>query len=151
MKQHYHSKSGLFLMELLINLLLFCLLCGCGLMFFLKSRHLSEDATTLHQAVSITSSIAGIYESGDEGLTSVLQCYPTAAQENQTLTLYLNEDLTPCTAEKAVYSVIAKQTISTVCKLQIDFCTTDGRTWYSITACRYTPATPGTAKEVSTP
>lgn len=151
MSRNHHSKSGLFLMELLINLLLFCLLCGCGLMFFIKSYNLTNDATALHQAVRITSSVAGIYETGDGTFAPLLEMYATAAQEDKYLCIYLDEDFHPCTKEETVYYIMAEQTDDRLDKLIINFYNSSGEVLYSISACHYTPATLGNTKEVAAP
>jgi len=151
MSGNYHSKSGLFLMELLINLLLFCLLCGCGLMFFIKSFNLANDATALHQAVGITSSVAGIYETGDGSLAPLLDVYTDAAREGKYLCIYLDETFRPCTKDLTAYYIMVEQTDDVIDKIHIDFYNSNGEVLYSINACHYTPATLSTAKEVAVP
>lgn len=151
MSRHPHSKSGLFLMELLINLLLFCLLCGCGLMFFIKSSNLTNDATALHRAVGITSSVAGVYETGDGSFSSLLETYADAAQEGKYLCIYLNEDFNPCSKDETAYYIMVEQTDSRTCKIRIDFYDSSGEALYTIQTQHYTPATLGTAKEVVVP
>ena len=151
MRHKLHSKSGLFLMELLLNLLLFCLLCGCGLMFFIKSHNLTKDATTLQQAVSITSSVAGIYETGDGSFASLLQMYENADQEDKYLCIYLDEHFSPCPKEQTAYYVMAEAMDTSPDKIRIDFYNSEGEVLYTIWACHYTPATPGNIKEVAEP
>lgn len=149
MSHKSHSKSGLFLMELLINLLLFCFLCGCGLMFFIKSYNLTNDATALHQAVSITASVAGVYETGDGSLSSICEAYSNADLEGKYLCIYLNEDFLPCAKEDTAYYVMAEQPDPMTCKIRIDFYNSNGQVLYSIPACNYTATTLGTVKEVA--
>lgn len=151
MSRNSHSKSGLFLMELLINLLLFCLLCGCGLMFFIKSYNLTNDATALHQAVGITSSVAGIYETGDGTFTPLLEIYTDAAREDKYLCIYLDEAYNPCPKEQTAYYIMVEQIDSAAGKICIDFYNSSGKVLYSISTCHYSPATLGTAKEVAAP
>lgn len=149
MSRKSHSKSGLFLMELLINLLLFCLLCGCGLMFFIKSYNLSNDATALHQAVSITASVASVYETGDGSLDSISAIYTNADMEGKYLCIYLDEDFLPCTKEETAYYVMAQQPDSMASKILIEFYNSNGEVLYTIPACNYTATTLGAAKEVA--
>lgn len=162
MRRQHHSKSSLFLMELLINLLLFCFLCGCGLMFFIKSHNLSQDATALHNAVRITSSVAGIYETGDGTLASISEAFEYATIEEDTLYLYLDKDYNPCakasstchiTVRPMESSTAAKEpeAAGTLNKIRIDFYNMDGKVDYSIQACNYSPYTLSTAKEVVAP
>ena len=148
MNRKTHSKSGLFLMELLMNLLLFCLLCGCGLLFFIKSHNLTNDATALHQAVSITTSVAGVYETGDGSLDSIQKLYTNADPNGKYLYLYLDENYLPCSKDQMAYYVIISQADHMVEKIQIEFCRSNGEVLYSICACNLTATTLGTAKEV---
>lgn len=149
MSRKYRSKSGLFLMELLINLLLFCLLCGCGLLFFIKSYNLTNDATALHQAVSITASVAGVYEIGDGSLESICQMYTNADLDGKYLCIYLDKEFLPCTKEQTAYYVMASQPDPMVSKITIDFYNSKGEILYTIPAYHFTATTLGTAKEVA--
>lgn len=148
MSRYLHSKSALFLMELILNLLLFCALCGFGLLFFIKSHNLSNATTLLQQAVSITSSVASIYESGDGSFTSLCHTFPTAKSENNFLYIYLDEDWNPCRETDSVYRVLCEKLNSTPDKIRIDFYDSKGAVSYSIRACHHTPPTLQTIKEV---
>ncbi len=151
MSHYHHSKSGLFLMELLINLLLFCFLCGCGLMFFTKSYHMTMDATALHNAVHLTASIAGVYETGNGSLTPITESFLCTEVAQDTIHIYLDEDFIPCTKEDSVYFISVQKTESELNKIAIDFFDADGLVAYSITACNYSPSTLSDAKEVHNP
>jgi len=145
----YRSKSGLFLMELLINLLLFCMLCGCGLIFFIKSSNLTKDATALSFAVSITSSVAGIYESGDGTLAPIQALYADADIDGDYLCIYLDEDFTPCQKGTAVYYVTTQLIGTSPNKVSILFYNHKGDVLYTVQACNHTPMTLTDAKEVA--
>ena len=132
MSKKFHAKSGLFLMELLINLLLFCLLCGCGLLFFIKSNNLIHSATTLHHATAITSSIASLYESGDGSLNTIYTVYPEGNRRASDFTIYLDEDFNPCTADKQFYYIMVKPQDNTQRKIYIDFYSGDATKIYTI-------------------
>lgn len=147
MKRYHHSKSGLFLLELLINLLLFCLLCGCSLTFFLKSHRLSEDAVLLQQAVSITSSVAGLYESGDGSFALLEKAYEPAELTETVFYLYLDKDCHPCPKEKAYCFLRAERLEAVPNGLQIDFYNQNGEISYSIQTRCFTPYTLEPAKE----
>lgn len=151
MTRYHHSKSGLFLLELIINLLLFCVLCGCGLTFFMKSNHMAKNATSLHHAVRIVSSVAGIYETGDGGLTTLEHIYPEASLDGKDMTIYFNSNYQSCSPGSAVYTVTAKLS-DTVCdRLCVSFYDETGNMIYSLEACHYTPASLGKVKEVTVP
>lgn len=151
MSHYRHSKSSLFLMELLIDLLFFCALCGCGLLFFVKSYNLTQDTTSLHQAVRITSSVASIYESGDGSFTSLCKEYEHADLDGHCLFIYFDEEYLPCSKEEAVYIVTSEQEHTSPGKIRIDFYDKKNNPCYSIRACNYTPFTLQNVKEVYLP
>ena len=166
MKRYYqHSKSGLFLMELLLNILLFCVLCSCGLLMYVKAHNLTHSTTLLHQATRITSSIAAIYEGGDGTLTTLSQEFVRPAIEGS-ICIYYDDNFEPCVREGAVYYVLAhilktddagaSTAGNPLQKLEICFYDSDDQMLYTITACHYTPSTPeayssasATGKEVA--
>ncbi len=141
------TKSGLFLLELLLNLLLFCLLCGCALLFFIKSHRLSEDATILHNAVQITTSLAGIYETNENGLDVIEHLYPLATTQGNKVTIYYDRFFHSCSTEEALYHVVISPTQDKGNHIHIEFYNTWKELYYSITSCYYTPET---LKEVVT-
>lgn len=151
MNRYHHSKSGLFLMELLINLLLFCVLCSCSLTFFLKSHQLTEDSKTLQHAASMTSSVASLYESGDGSLICLCDVYEQAELIENICYVYFDENYLPCQKEAAIYIIQAKPAGAAPDSIQITFYKKDGEAVYSIPVCHYSPHTLGTAKEVHIP
>lgn len=50
MKRVRHSRSGLFLIELMICILFFSITAGICIQFFVKSHNMSQDAKNLYQA-----------------------------------------------------------------------------------------------------
>lgn len=151
MSRYEYSKSGLFLMELLINLLLFCILCGCGLMFFVKSNNMTKDTTTLHNAVRITTSLASIYESGDGSLTPLFEEYTDSLLNDDTLYIYYDEKYQPCERDTSVYHVFIRKVDAAFSKISIEFYDEKGNMAYSISTCNYTPSTPNKITEVTLP
>ena len=148
MRRKHYSKSALFLVELLINILLFSFLCGCGLLFFMKSQTLTKDATDLHNGVRITSSLAALYESGDGSFDIILANYDGVSSKNDSLTLYFDGNYASCHEAEAVYEVHIQHPEGTFRKAQIDFCSRDEQVIYSIRACCLSPAS---LKEVTNP
>lgn len=160
-----HSKSGLFLMELLINLLMFCLLCGCSLTFFLRSQNFIKNATALHQAVSISSSIASLYESGNGSFDLCNETYPQSEFIDNVWYLYLDKAYQVCEKEDSAYVLQAKyvQTLPMETEtnmapskehntcVQLNFYERkdmlENESIYSIKACYHTPHTLGDLKE----
>lgn len=148
MKRYERSKSSLFLMELLLNLLLFCVLCGCGLMFFIKSNNMTRSTTDLHNAIRITTSIASIYESGDGSFSSLREIYTDCVEQDASISIYFNESYAPCSLENSVYQVVIEQTHNAIGKISICFYNEKNEMIYSLNAFHYTPSTPASVKEV---
>lgn len=80
MKVGKHSRSGLFLIELMISIAFFALTMAVFLQAFVKSRQISQQAEELFQAQKLASSIAEIVggagnaqKSGSDGLDVSLQ------------------------------------------------------------------------------
>lgn len=142
------SKSGTFLMELLFNLFLFCLLCSCGLLFFSKSHNMTKDTTALHQAVSLATSVASIYESGDGSLLTIAKLYP-CEQEEYKITFYLNESFHTCEKENADYTLTAVLSDETGrnSRLIITINKNGGPSIYELTTRYHTQTTVGQIKE----
>ena len=147
MSRYQSSKSGLFLLELLINLLLFCILCGCGLIFFSKSNTLSNNAAALQHAVRITSSIAALYESGDGNFTTICEAFPTASAESNRSILYLDKQYVPCSAEDFAYYVEAVSVPTALPTICITFYDKNDTVYYTIRACCYIPSAPDVIKK----
>ena len=68
MRRVRHSKSGLFLIELMICILFFSCTAGICIRFFAKSHELSQEARNLYQAQQEASSMAEILEGGTDSL-----------------------------------------------------------------------------------
>ena len=147
MKRYNYSKSSLFLLELLINLLLFSLLCGYGLMFFIKSNNIAKDTTTLHHAVRITSSIASIYESSDGDYTALLTEFEDASLKDDGVYIYFDANFQSCDDNDFVYYVFIEDLKTSPNKINISFYDEDGTITHAITACHFTPSTLGNIKE----
>ena len=60
MNQYRHSKSSLFLMEIILNILFFSILATFCVQIFFKGYQLSKSTEKLHQAVTACTSIAEI-------------------------------------------------------------------------------------------
>lgn len=148
MNRKSYSKSALFLVELLMNLLLFSFLCGCGLLFFIKSHNLTQDATNLHHAVRISTSIASIYESSDGSLDTIWAIYENKIATENSLHIYFDKAYNNCPKEDALYCVTVTKPNAATHKIQIEFHDQNDRVIHSIRACCLIPTTP---KEVTLP
>lgn len=62
MRRVRHSRSGLFLIELMICILFFAFTAGICVRFFVKSHDMSQDADNLYQAQQEAASMAEVLE-----------------------------------------------------------------------------------------
>ncbi len=74
MRERRHTKSGLFLIELMISLLFFVITAAVFLQVFARSRAVSKDAENLYQAQKLAASAAEILE-GSTAFTKDLEKY----------------------------------------------------------------------------
>ena len=139
------SKTSTFLMELIFNLFLFCFLCSCGLLLFIKSYNIAKDSTTLHHAVSMCSSIASIYESGEENFDDLSEFYPRAWVSQNHLYIYFDENFVHCTKADASHYVIA--TLGDHI-LDISFFSMEHELFYSLVVRKHNPLLLGEIVEV---
>ncbi len=138
------SGSSLFLMEILLNILLFSVMLSFCLQFFSKAHTLTHATTELERAVTTCSNAANMFEAGDGSLDSVSSMYKNKVFVNGQLVIYLDEDFLDCPAEESVFTM-------TVALLPDDSPVTraciscqKGRTdvIYQITVCHYSALTP---------
>lgn len=100
-----HSSS-LFLLELVVAIIIFALASAISLQFFAKAHLLNKNAKTLNyfsNESSIVAEITGISSSTEEFKKALLQVYPSATLENQTIELYYDDNLTLCSEENGTY------------------------------------------------
>ena len=140
MSNQTHSKSGLFYIELTISLFFFCILVTFCMKFFSRSNQLTSEATQLHHAVTICSSIAQIYQSA-ENVEDVFQSvYPDAIHLNQTILIYFNQNFEPCTKQASAYRAYILVKNSSPSSVDIQFLSVaDNEEIYSLTASSYEP------------
>ncbi len=99
--KHKHSKSSLFLMEIIINILFFSIIFVVGLQLFVKAHMRSIQTTELQQAVTCVENVASIYESCNGSYDAFMQLCPNYDYGDSEITIYLNQDFMEC--EKADY------------------------------------------------
>ena len=75
MKRVRHSRSGLFLIELIICILFFSVTAGICIQFFVKSHNMSQDAKNLYQAQQEAASMAEILEKDIDSLDNISVYY----------------------------------------------------------------------------
>lgn len=145
------SGSKLFLLELIIDILLFALLCGCGLTLLGKSTTLSEDTTNLHWGVSLCNNVAATYKSGESYADIFgLQCTTSldASPSEAGYRIYYNKDFAPCSLQDMAYYIDLLSPVDVTDTATISFYTKKNELVYSITVHKDTPLTLEDALEV---
>ena len=142
MIRYERSKSSMFLLEILINILLFSILCVCSLQFFIKSYQLTESTTTLHHAVTACNNVAAVYQAGDGTTASIEEAFPNAISEGGLLYIYLDENYQECDSQNVVYYITVTEQASTIPSACISFYKNGEDITYSIDAYYYQSLTP---------
>lgn len=139
MKQYRHSKSSLFLLELMLNLLFFAVLVTICLQLFLKAHNLSKDTTLLHRAVTACNSIAEVYQSNLGVEDMLLTIFPEALNLNDTILIYFDSNFTACSEFESTYrAILSKNEGSDT--VNIRFLRREGTTIiYELTFSSYAP------------
>ena len=129
MNQYRHSKSSLFLMEIILNILFFSILATFCVQIFFKGYQLSKSTEKLHQAVTACTSIAEICQSTDSPEETLSSIYPESTSLNETILIYYNKDFLACGKQNAVY------------RATVDFLpdTSTAETLYELSASCYQP------------
>lgn len=141
MKQYRHSKSGLFLIEIMLNILFFSVLVTICLQLFFKAHNLSTDTAVLHRAVTACSSIAEVYQSTPDGEEMILNIYPESIILNNTIIIYFDHTFDSCAEFESRYRVILSEDTSAH-TLHISFCRKDeADPIYQLSVSSYLPKT----------
>ena len=141
MNRYRHSKSSLFLMEIILNILFFSILVTFCLQIFFKAYRISEDTSVLHRAVTICSSIAEICQSTEDTGEVLQAIYPDAVNQGENTIIYFDDRFLQCSEAKAVYQVCVTPAQDALVSYNVIFSkieTTD--TIYTLSFCTYTPA-----------
>lgn len=135
-----HSKNSLFLMEIILNILLFSVLLVVSLQFFGRTHTLTRTTSQLHQAVSSCSDVAAIFESGDGTTNEILAVYPYSVNLDNKVIVYLDKNFNDCKKGQAQYYITAKLSRDSneqFSKLTIRCRTMDKKLLYELNACHY--------------
>ena len=149
MMRYQRTRSSVFLMEIIINLLLFSILCVCSLQFFMKAYQLTEKTTTLHHAVTACSNVASVFESGNGETDIIYDTYPYAIYVDDKILIFYDENYAECDREHGAYYVLVEKKESLINKISIRYYEIDSDYCYSIEAYHYQPLTPSTMEEVT--
>lgn len=139
-----HSKNSIFLMEILLNVLLFSILLTIGLQFFIHAHLKTQQTTRLYQAVASCENAASIFQSGDGTLIPLLQTYHYSANLENRVLIYLDEDFNTCRKKNACYTLTAALSASdsdNLSKITIVCRTSEGTVLYRLHASTYNQRT----------
>ena len=132
MNQYRHSKSSLFLMEIILNILFFSILATFCVQIFFKGYQLSKSTEKLHQAVTACTSIAEICQSTDSPEETM--------SLNETILIYYNKDFLACGKQNAVYRATVDFLPDQLATIHITFLdTSTAETLYELSASCYQP------------
>ena len=135
-----HSRTSIFLMEIIINLFLFSILMIAGLQFFIRTHTLTEKTSRLHQAVTSCKNVASVFENGDGSRNDFLEFYPYTVSLDSKILLFLDSDFQECEKQQACYyiTITIKDTETDgLSKAHITCTTADNEVIYSLNACHY--------------
>jgi hypothetical protein len=140
--RHVHSSSSIFLMEIILNILLFSVMLVVGLQFFLQAHTQTAQTKALHQAVTSCESVAALFQSGDGTLEGLTASCPYSTKQNGQVRIYLDDAFQFCEQADASYYMTAELSSakgSALARLRIVCYTGDREELYALTACHYTP------------
>ncbi len=101
-----HSKSTLFLMELIIAILFFSLASTICIQLFAKSHLLSKQTVNENHAVIQAQNLAECFLATEGDMTKLRELFPAAASEHaeNTLVLLFDKNWRTCDAANACYA-----------------------------------------------
>ena len=97
------KRSSLFLMELLIAILFFCLASSVCIQFFVKAHLISEETRNLNISVNQVSSMAELMKNDPDFLERVSEEFPLAIVDDGTATIYYDENFEECKEDGAIF------------------------------------------------
>ena len=90
-----------FLMELMIDILLFALLCACALTLFGKTARITEENDRLQNAISVCNNAEAVFQAGDA--YALMEFYEDGIMQNQTLHVGFDTEYHACSPDHATY------------------------------------------------
>lgn len=91
MRRVRHSRSGLFLIELMVCILFFSITAAICIRFFVKSHQMSQEAKNLYQAQQEAASMAEVLEKDVDSLNNIC--------------VYYDKEWKQCDKKEKVYSL----------------------------------------------
>lgn len=101
------SRTRLFLMEMLVNLLVFCVGAAICLMALTRAYSLSADSRVLTAAQRVTENAAIAFRAADGDLSALPQLL-SGHVEGDTLTVWYSQDFQPVHASRGIYRLVLR-------------------------------------------
>lgn len=105
MKRKNHSKSGLFLIELMISILFFSITAAVFMQVFVKANNIRKQSRALFEAQTQMSSLAEIIRQDRDFVPEIKECYPQCKVEKESLLLFYDKQWEHCDKEKAAFLI----------------------------------------------
>ena len=101
------SRSGLFLMEIILAILAFSVVSAICLQLFVKAHNLGQDTKDLDMAVREASSIASIINQSESPMEVLKTLYPDSKidESSRSAILYYDQAYQPCSSDLSVYQI----------------------------------------------
>lgn len=109
MQSYTHSKSRLFLLELVLAIFIFAVSASICAQVFTKAYTVSRDAKSLSQAVRLAENAAAMIDAsvkeGSDPFFYLLREYPKSKETDGVFTAWFDKDMAGCGKPDAVYSL----------------------------------------------
>lgn len=106
------SRSGLFLIELIIVILFFALGSAICIQVFARAHLTNQAARDLTFASEQAASAASLLKGTDGSLEAIQEYYPLAEASGEDLFLYYDGNRQPCSRQDAAYTLLIHTTRS---------------------------------------
>lgn len=133
------SRTRLFLLEMLVNLLVFCVGAAICLLALSRAYSLSADSRVATQAQRITENAAMAFRSADGDL-SALPNLLSGRCEDDTFTAWYSQDWQPVRETNGIYRLVirSKPLENHVVQAKIEVFPPTGEPVAALTVCEYT-------------
>lgn len=145
MKEHFASKSSLFLMELILAILFFSLASAVCCQLFVRAHTLEQEALRTDSMKNQMENAAQLLTGFHGDMDAVLEQFPYGWLQNGTAILPFDASFHPCEASQAVYYmklILRKEASIPYADIAVTK-TSEKNTaaLYELSVCLYTPLT----------
>lgn len=140
MRKHL-SHSNAFLLEILLDLIIFAVLLTISLELFMHAHTATRRTSDLYQVVEYCETFSDLFENDDDAFSLTKQCYPAILSNEKGYQMYLDKNFVPVNEKElatyTIYALIEKTDDSQVDYLNISCCDEKNRELYTLRASRY--------------